>query len=82
MPASGLPFDDIRNLIANMPGPALQCYTASEQRAVVRQVDPGSGITGIHTRYWVVMYPGGYRFTATFDSAINFANDKIKEIRA
>ena len=54
----------------------------SEQRAVVRQVDPGSGITGIHTRYWVVMYPGGYRFTATFDSAINFANDKIKELRA
>ena len=68
--------------IAHMPGPALRCYAEIEQRAVVRQVDPGIGITGIHTRYWVVIYPGGYRFTATFDSAINFANDKIKELRA
>ena len=68
--------------IAHMPGPALRRYAESEQRAVVRQVDPGSGITGIRTRYWVVMYPGGYRFTATFDSAIDFANDKIKELRA
>lgn len=68
--------------IAHMPIPALRCYTETEQRAVVRQVDPGIGITGIHTRCWVVMYPGGYRFTATFDSAINFANDTIKELRA
>ena len=67
---------------AHMPGPVLRWYAESEQRAVVFQLDPGSGITGIHTRYWVVMYPGGYRFTATFDSAINFANDKIKELRA
>ena len=68
--------------IAHMPGPALRWYMEIEQRAVVRPVDPGSGITGIPTRYWVVVYPGGYRFTGTFDSAINFANDKIKELRA
>lgn len=68
--------------IAHMPVRSHRRYAESEQRAVVRQVDPGSGITGIHTRYWVVVYPGGYRFAATFDSAINFANDKIKELRA
>ena len=68
--------------IAHMPVRALRRYAASEQRAVVRQVDPGSGITGIHTRYWVVVYPGGWRFTGTFDSAIDFANTKIKELRA
>ena len=72
----------LRSRIAHTPPTELRCYAESEQRAVVLQVDPGSGITGIHTRYWVVMYPGGYRFTATFDSAINFANDKIKELRA
>ena len=72
----------LRSRIAHTPPTELRCYAESEQRAVVRQVDPGIGITGIHTRYWVVMYPGGYRFTATFDSAINFAHDKIKELRA
>ena len=72
----------LRSRLAHTPIQDLRWYTESEQRAVVRQVDPGSGIIGIQTRYWVVVYPGGYRFAATFDSAINFANDKIKELRA
>ena len=72
----------LRSRIAHTPPTELRCYAESEQRAVVLQVDPGSGITGIHTRYWVVVYPGGYRFAVTFGSAINFANDKIKELRA
>ena len=67
--------------IAHMPLRALRWYAESEQRAVVRQVDPGISITGIPTRYWVVIHPGGWSFAATFDSAINFANDKIKELR-
>jgi len=72
----------LRSRAAHTPIPDLRWYADTEQRAVVLQVDPGSGITGIPTRYWVVVYPGGYRFTGTFDSAINFANNKIKELRA
>lgn len=72
----------LRSRIAHMPIRSLRRYAESEQRAVVRQVDPGISITGIPTRYWVVVYPGGWSFTGTFDSAINFANDKIKELRA
>ena len=67
--------------LAHMSVSSLGRYADSEQKAVVLKVDPGSGITGIPTRYWVVIYPGGWTFTGTFDSAINFANDKIKELR-
>lgn len=72
----------LRSRIAHTPPTELRGYAESEQRAVVLQVDPGSGITGIPIRYWVVVYPGGWRFAGTFDSAINFANNKIKELRA